>query len=439
MLDAKWEAVAARFVNATDGTRALATLGDLLPAWEGAAAVVIARDTRSSSPMLAAILAKGAQDAGASVIHIGIATTPQLHFCVRARYRNEPHDLEAYYAATRAAFIALCGEKSPERAIIIDCADGVGALAMRELQSLLPGATLANTDGSKLNVGCGADFVQKTRNTPRGVDAKSGTLCASLDGDADRIVIYEKAKDGTVTLADGDRFAALLAHEVAHAICAAGINTSLGVAQTAYSNGAATAFLRALPGVQVVIAHTGVKHLERAVHDFDVGVYWEPNGHGTVLYSDKFRDCIDRAATDNSTSKDAIAVLRCIGALSNQAVGDGVADLLLVLGLLTRRSISLANWMALYDERCVANAKVCVRDKAIVRTIDFDRKVAAPDALRERIVRICEHGVRAFVRPSGTEDVVRVFAEADSQDAADRAAVEIARAVYDTCEGVGER
>lgn len=44
---------------------------------------------------------------------------------------------------------------------------------------------------------------------------------------------------------------------------------------------------------------------------------------------------------------------------------------------------------------------------------------------------------RAFVRPSGTEDVVRVYAEARTQPAADELAAQVARAVHDFGAGVG--
>lgn len=44
---------------------------------------------------------------------------------------------------------------------------------------------------------------------------------------------------------------------------------------------------------------------------------------------------------------------------------------------------------------------------------------------------------RAFVRPSGTEDVVRVYAEAATQQAADDLAAEVARHVYDLAAGIG--
>jgi phosphoacetylglucosamine mutase len=46
---------------------------------------------------------------------------------------------------------------------------------------------------------------------------------------------------------------------------------------------------------------------------------------------------------------------------------------------------------------------------------------------------------RAFVRPSGTENVVRVYAEATTADAADALAVAVANAAYDHAGGKGAR
>ena len=46
---------------------------------------------------------------------------------------------------------------------------------------------------------------------------------------------------------------------------------------------------------------------------------------------------------------------------------------------------------------------------------------------------------RAFVRPSGTEDVVRVYAEAATRRDADALALEVRRAVFDLAGGLGER
>jgi len=46
---------------------------------------------------------------------------------------------------------------------------------------------------------------------------------------------------------------------------------------------------------------------------------------------------------------------------------------------------------------------------------------------------------RSFVRPSGTEDVVRVYAEADTQEHTDDLAHKVCQLVFDLAGGVGSR
>ena len=68
-------------------------------------------------------------------------------------------------------------------------------------------------------------------------------------------------------------------------------------------------------------------------------------------------------------------------------------------------------------------------------------RLVAPAALQARIDALAasHKSGRAFVRPSGTEDVVRVYAEAATRRDADALALEVRRAVFDLAGGLGER
>ena len=69
--------------------------------------------------------------------------------------------------------------------------------------------------------------------------------------------------------------------------------------------------------------------------------------------------------------------------------------------------------------------KAKVRDRTLVVTTDAERKCVEPAGLQERINKLVGSSgefARAFVRPSGTEDVVRIYAEAATQAEADRLA-----------------
>ena len=49
-----------------------------------------------------------------------------------------------------------------------------------------------------------------------------------------------------------------------------------------------------------------------------------------------------------------------------------------------------------------------------------------------------EYNGRSFVRPSGTEDVVRVYAEAETREATNQLAAKAEQIVYSLCGGIGD-
>lgn len=51
-----------------------------------------------------------------------------------------------------------------------------------------------------------------------------------------------------------------------------------------------------LQKANVACTSTGVKHLHHKAVEYDIGIYFEANGHGTVVFSDKARLAIKAAA-----------------------------------------------------------------------------------------------------------------------------------------------
>lgn len=453
MLNSEWESLATEFVNASDRPAQVlgksVSIGDVATARK--AVVVVGRDSRSSSSTLVDLVVQGVEAVGGRVVHIGLVTTPQLHFSVRARHRGSPCNILQYYEIMKKAYHQLTQNNRFRASIVLDCANGVGANAIKGVKGLVSNLVVINKPGDGLlNKDCGADFVQKRCCPPvvYSSEKPQADIWASLDGDADRLVMYRISGNG-VLLADGDRFAALVAKFVSKHLASSGISSlTVGVAQTAYSNGAATDYLQNLSGVDVVIAKTGVKHLEKAVKKYDVGIYWEPNGHGTVLFSDNAMSELQNLSdvlsgnAQNATQLNSVTTLLAVGKLANQAVGDGIADLFLICGILCREDMDFDAWLRLYDERCSSNMVVKVQDKSVIATADCDRALKEPIVLREAIRKIASaEGCRAFVRPSGTEDVVRVYAEAPvgQDDLAKDMAIRISQSVFDHCGGVGAR
>ena len=75
--------------------------------------------------------------------------------------------------------------------------------------------------------------------------------------------------------------------------------------------------------------------------------------------------------------------------------------------------------------------KCKVPDRSLIRTKNAEQQVEDPKELQDQIDALVKEVPlgRAFVRPSGTEDIVRVYAEAATQAEADRLAENIRGAV----------
>lgn len=162
---------------------------------------------------------------------------------------------------------------------------------------------------------------------------------------------------------------------------------------------------------------TGVKHLHHAAERYDIGVYFEANGHGTVLFSPHFLHLLSIYQPRTPAQATALAHLQNFTLLINQTVGDSLSDLLLAVTILIHRGWGPKEWNASYLDLPNRLVKVLVPDRNAFTTKDAERKLVTPLGVQAKIdeeVRKYEGG-RAFVRPSGTEDCVRVYAEAVSR------------------------
>ena len=94
----------------------------------------------------------------------------------------------------------------------------------------------------------------------------------------------------------------------------------------------------------MVCALTGVKHLHHKAVEYDIGVYFEANGHGTVVFSDQALETFTKAAEDGRLSeeeKEAGRQLLALSRLINQTVGDSLSDMLLVEIILMHKGVRL--------------------------------------------------------------------------------------------------
>lgn len=431
------------------------------------AQVFVGCDTRPSSEKLVEAVMDGIGAMAGSLIPVtnfGLCTTPELHWLVAEANKRCPDrepviEKQLYWEQLSAGFIG--GVESREQngisydpsALVVDCANGVGKVVMQQMQKALAEhlpLELINTGGA-VNESCGADFVKTQKKPPAGADSRAKRY-ASLDGDADRLVYFylegEDSSSRELKLLDGDRIQALFALYVSKILKGTEYEglLSIGCIQTAYANGACTDFLRDT-GFRVDFTDTGVKNLERQAANYDIGIYFESNGHGTIHLSARAlnifmcdtKDSSAASAGDHGPSAEKERKsdeFKTLCTILNVYTGDGISDIMLVEHILRYFDWDVGKWYSLYADRPSRLIKLAVKNKNLISTVDAGRKCRSPNGLQAEIDSIvARFGPRArcFVRASGTEDVARVYAEADTQEEADEIAKLVGEKTVDYC------
>lgn len=458
MLSQHWEPFADALANASHPLQLLQLIEEFVRKENilfddgHAAEILLGRDTRPSGDSLLEAAKQGISAIIGAISHdMGILTTPQLHWMVRARnmcVNSTEHDYFEQLAHSYRCLVELIPDENKvssfDDKLVVDGANGVGGDKLEVLRDLCGCLSIEVRNSSRgegvLNEGVGADFVQKEKVMPSGFDPSDvGLRCASFDGDADRLVYFLVQPDSkTIDLVDGDKMLSLFALFIKEQLDVLKENKNgkpsdlyhprLGVVQTAYANGASTDYLKNL-GLDVVFTPTGVKYLHEKATEYDIGIYFEANGHGTILFSDDVLFWLEARKT--SESQKAVLRLLAVSKLINQAVGDALSGLLLVEAILLHTGWSIQKWNELYKDLPSRQLKVKVVDRTAVVTANAETVVVQPAGIQEAIdteTAKYRHG-RCFIRPSGTEDVIRVYAEAATQEESDSLANAVAKLV----------
>lgn len=464
MLSQDWEPFSDQLANAPDPQSLVLLIEEFVKKekipfdGEHSAEILLGRDTRPSGESLLEAAKQGISAVVGAVAHdMGILTTPQLHWMVCARNKGLKATESDYFEQLLSSFRCLMNlipdrvnSNETEDKLIVDGANGVGGEKLEVIKEKLNELVIEVCNSGKegvLNEGVGADFVQKEKVVPHGFGSNHARIrCASLDGDADRLVYFVVSPNNSskIDLVDGDKILSLFAVFVKEQLSILEEDTKgnnnykarLGAVQTAYANGASTYYLRHL-GLEVALAPTGVKYLHEKAAQYDIGIYFEANGHGTILFSEHFlswlEDKIQELSSTLEGSEQQKAALRllAVSKLINQAVGDALSGLLLVEAILRHMGWSIHQWNALYQDLPSRQLKVKVGDRTAVVTANAETVAVKPPGIQEAInVETAKYpNGRSFIRPSGTEDVVRVYAEASTQEAADKLANSVAELV----------
>jgi phosphoglucosamine mutase len=255
--------------------------------------------------------------------------------------------------------------------VVLDCAHGATYRVAPEIFRRL-GATVTALndapDGRNINEGCGSTHVDALAQA---VGDGGHDVGFALDGDGDRVL----AVDRTGTVVDGDELIALAALHLRKA----GKLPGDGVAVTVMTNFGFHVAMREA-SVEVATTQVGDRYVLEALRERGWTLGGEQSGH-----------IID---------------------MGFNATGDGTAAALLTLEALRGSDLADRHAMEKLPQRLV-NVRVEDRDAAMASS-----ELAAAS---EREARALEGRGRVLVRPSGTEQLVRVMVEAPSDDEAEAA------------------
>jgi phosphoglucosamine mutase len=398
----------ARRYFGTDGVRGIVgkdltpelveRLGRACALWSGRGRVFVGRDTRGSGPELEEAFARGVASAGGNAVLAGVLPTPavallaldlgavisashnppeyngvklfdgegrkltdaaeeEIEALLDAEPSEEPGEIDRVGVATDSYFehiVERFGSDLSGLRIAVDCANGAySGIAPQAFERL--GAEVAPVaaapDGENINVGCGATDLSLLK---RIVGEGGFDLGIAFDGDGDRMLAVDAVGDPV----DGDQILAILALDLEVDLIAVTVMTNLGFHR-----------LMGERGIRVFTTDVGDRYVLEALRRHGGLLGGEQSGH--IIY------------------------------LRDHVTGDGLAAALLLCGALKGRTLREAAAVMPSYPQAQENVPVSTR--------------VLPQSLLAEVERLNaelgEEG-RILVRPSGTEPVVRVLAEA---------------------------
>jgi phosphoglucosamine mutase len=390
-------------------------LGRAATLWCGRGRIFIGRDTRASGPELEDALARGIASVGGNAVVAGVLPTPAVALltldlgCVITASHNPPEyngvkffdrdgqklsdtqeeeiealidepatgggEIDEVTVATDSYLehvVERFGSDLAGLRIGVDCANGAySGLAPQAFTQLGAQVTAIGDepDGTNINVGCGATDLRALQRT---VTELGLDLGVAFDGDGDRML----AVDGNGDVVDGDQILAVLALDRKVDLVAVTVMANMGLHRLMAEN-----------GVRVVTTDVGDRYVLEALRREGGILGGEQSGH--LIW------------------------------LDGHVTGDGLVAALLLCNALHGRP--LAEVAAVMPRFPQAKENVPVANHGHLNP-----------AIEEEVARLnAELGDRGrvLVRPSGTEPVIRVLAEAESGPEAETLCARIAALV----------
>jgi phosphoacetylglucosamine mutase len=434
--------------------------------------IIFGNDTRRSCEKIKSKIIQGVSDVLHGllkfyIIDLGLCTTPEFHYLVSLYTNYHPDNTHNNIILKRDnrynSYVknVIYENKINLSNTVIDCANGDDVDI--DLLTIPASPTLINTyvnDKEKLNDMCGSDYITSSSKTHHNnlcninkylvassdMLFRENKLHASFDGDADRIIFYSYDKNN-FHLMTGDHISILILKYIINSIKTLVIETNeykydehwhivsktsekimnsiiktpirIAVVHTGYSNGGfmqtvddminelmtylfentySKSYLHIVK-IDRIITPTGVKNLINVANKYDISIYFEQNGHGSVIVNKDY----------------GINNFKILDQLFNQTIGDAILNLVAVSYLLKETKTSNVQFKNLFSERESILIKVQVKNKNIYKTTNDETTLLEPNDIASLLNNIMNRDIykncRAFIRPSGTEDVVRLYVE----------------------------
>jgi phosphoglucosamine mutase len=386
-------------------------IGRAATLWSRGGRVFVGRDTRASGEALEQAFARGVVAAGGNAVLAGVLPTPavallsldlgavisashnppeyngvklfdregqkltdaaeeEIEALLEAPFDGPPGEIDHVGIATDSYLdhiVERFGSDLSGLRVVVDCANGAYSnIAPKAFERL--GARVeaigSEPDGANINVGCGATDL---RALERAVVETGADLGIAFDGDGDRML----AVDARGNPVDGDQILAILMIELEVELVAVTVMTNLGFHRLASDR-----------GIRVVTTDVGDRYVLEALRREGGLLGGEQSGH--IIY------------------------------LRDHVTGDGLSAALLLCGALRGRTL----------EEAAAAMPRYPQAKADVRVTQ--RRVPQPvlDEVERLNARLDGQG-RVLVRPSGTEPMIRILAEAETRPEAEEACATI--------------
>jgi phosphoglucosamine mutase len=395
-------------------------------------AVVVGMDTRESGPALEQAIIDGCAAEGVTVHRMGVAPTPAIAFAaehhqwvaiaITASHNpwtdngikvfaaggsklsdSEQIDIERQWHALVAepAPVALgtvhdasevvneyiqhrlnaVGASFSGMRIVVDCANGAMSSAAPALFASTDADVVvinAEPNGRNINDKCGAT---STAGLVARVIAEGADLGIAFDGDGDRLM----AVTASGVVVDGDYIMAIAVADLAQR----GLLRNKGVAVTVMTN---LGFHRAMSalGVDVVVTPVGDRSVLAALEEYDFVLGGEQSGH-----------IIHRALA---------------------TTGDGLLAALILIENLARTKVSLDQAVTVMQSYPQMLINVRTAERVLDPVSDLAEEIQAMEETLGADGRV-------LVRASGTEPLVRVMVEAQTESLALSSALTLANAV----------